>query len=177
MTRHLLWVVLLVIFILEGTLFSWIIPANWQKLHLVFVAPHFTLVFVLFIGLFLHRHTALFYGLVFGLLHDFIYYGHMLGAYSFAMGLTGYLAGLAQRKQPNVIFYNLLIVGIGQLIFELLSYGINRLFKTTNIDLEFAFFHYMLPSVLLNLLFALMIYVPIRKLMDKIEPLPESLHD
>lgn len=177
MIRHLLWIILFALFILEGTIIDWIIPAGWQTLHLVFVAPHFTFVFILFMGLFLHRHTALIYGLLFGLLHDFIYFGHMLGIYSFAMGLTGYLAGLVQRKQPNVVFYNLFIVGWGQLTFEMLNYGINRLFKTTSIDLQFAFFHYVLPSSLLNLLFALLIYVPSRKLMDKLDPLLNALND
>jgi rod shape-determining protein MreD len=177
MTRHLLWVIVLFIFILEGAIVNWIIPGAWQTLDLVFVAPHFTLVFVLFIGLFIHRHTALIYGLIFGLLHDFVYYGHMLGVYSFAMGLCGYAAGLLQRKQPNLVFYNLLIVGVGQLIFECINYGLNRLFKTMNIDVQFAFFHYMLPSVLLNLLFALLVYIPVRKLMDKIDPLPDGSID
>jgi rod shape-determining protein MreD len=177
MTRHLLWVILFVIFIMEGTIVNWIIPGSWQTMNLVYVAPHFTLVFVLFIGLFLHRHTALIYGLVFGLLHDLIYYGHMLGIYSFAMGFCGYLAGLVQRKQPNLVFFNLLIIGLGQLIFEFINYGLNRLFKTMSIDMQFAFFHYMLPSVLLNLLFALLIYVPVRKLMEKIDPLPDGSAD
>jgi rod shape-determining protein MreD len=176
MTRHLLWMILIVIFILQGTIVTWLIPAGWQSNEL-YVAPHFTLIFVLFIGLFVHRHTALVYGLVFGLLQDFIYYGHMLGVYSFGMGLTGYLAGLVQKRQPNVLFYNLLIVGISQVIFEGINYGLNRLFKTTDIDLKFALFHYMLPSVLFNLLFALLIYVPARKILEKIAPLPDGEDD
>jgi rod shape-determining protein MreD len=176
MTRHLLWLILFVIFILQGTIVTFLIPPSWQT-HQLYVSPHFVFVFVLFIGLFIHRHTALVYGLIFGLLHDFIYYDHMLGIYSFGMGLTGYLAGLVQRRQPNVIFYNLLIVGVSELIFEAINYGLNRLFKISAIDLQFAFFHYMLPSVLFNLLFALLIYVPARKFLDHIIPLPEGGED
>ncbi|MDQ0878016.1 rod shape-determining protein MreD [Paenibacillus sp. V4I3] len=164
MTRHLLWLILLGLFILQGTLLIWLIPSAWQSS--VNVTPHLTLVFILFIGLFHHRHTALIYGLLFGLLHDFNYYGSMLGVYSFGMGLTGYLAGLAQRRQPNLIFYNLLITGVGLLLFEFINYGINRLFKLIDIDLKFALTHYMLPSVLFNLLIALICYVPIRKLLE-----------
>ncbi|MEW9700134.1 rod shape-determining protein MreD [Paenibacillus sp. SI8] len=164
MKRHLLWLILLGLFVLQGTIVTWLIPSSWQSQ--VFVAPHFTLVFILFIGLFHHRHSALIYGLLFGLLHDFNYYGSMLGIYSFGMGLSGYLAGLAQRKQPNLIFYNLLISGFGLLLFEFINYGINRLFKLIDIDLKFALTHYMLPSVLFNLLFALLCYVPMRKLLE-----------
>jgi rod shape-determining protein MreD len=164
MNRHLLWLILFGLFVLQGTIVTWLIPSSWQAQ--VYVAPHFTLVFILFIGLFRHRHSALIYGLLFGLLHDFNYYGSMLGVYSFGMGLSGYLVGLAQRRQPNLIFYNLLIIGFGLLMFEFINYGINRLFKLIDIDLKFALTHYMLPSVLFNLLFALLCYVPIRKLLE-----------
>jgi rod shape-determining protein MreD len=164
MNRHFLWLILFGLFILQGSLMVWLLPASWQSI--VFVTPHLTLVFIMFIGLFHHRHAALLYGLLFGLLHDFTYYGAMLGVYSFSMGLVGYLAGLVQRRQPNLIFYNLLITSLGLLIFEFLNYGINRLFKLIAIDLNFALTHYMLPSVLFNLLVALICYVPIRKLLE-----------
>ena len=175
MTRHLLWLILLGLFILQGTLLVWLIP--FSMAILVYVTPHLTLVFILFIGLFHHRHTALIYGLLFGLLHDFNYYGSMLGVYSFGMGLTGYLAGLAQRRQPNLIFYNLLITGVGLLLFEFINYGINRLFKLIDIDLKFALTHYMLPSVLFNLLIALICYVPIRKLLEGKRNVPSGNED
>ncbi|MDD9269862.1 rod shape-determining protein MreD [Paenibacillus sp. GCM10023248] len=175
MTRHLLWLILLGLFVLQGTIMVWLIPSSWQAS--VHVTPHFTLVFIMFIGLFHHRHSALIYGLIFGLLNDFNYYGAMLGVYSFGMGLTGYLAGLAQRRQPNLIFYNLLITGVGLLVFELINYGINRLFKLIDIDLQFALTHYMLPSVLFNLLFALICYVPIRKLLEGKRIVPGNSED
>ncbi|MBA2939300.1 MULTISPECIES: rod shape-determining protein MreD [Paenibacillus] len=175
MTRHLLWLILLGLFILQGSIVVWLIPSAWQSS--VHVTPHFTLVFILFIGLFHHRHSALIYGLLFGLLHDFNYYGAMLGVYSFGMGLTGYLAGLAQRRQPNLIFYNLLIIGVGLLLFEFIDFGINHLFKLIDIELKFALTHYMLPSVLFNLLFALICYVPIRKLLEGKRIVPANTED
>jgi len=163
-SRHYPWLILLGLLILQGTIVHWLIPSSWQSQ--VYVAPHFTLVFVLFIGLFRHRHSALVYGLIFGLLQDFNYYSSILGIYSFGMGLSGYLAGLTQRRQPNLVFYNLLITGLGLLTFEFINYGINRLFKLIDVNWEFALTHYMLPSVLFNLLFALLFYVPMRKLLE-----------
>jgi rod shape-determining protein MreD len=176
LTRHLLWIILLIAFILQDTLLPWFIPTGWQSSK-VFIAPHFVLVIILFYGLFIHRHTALLYGLLFGLLSDFIFYGHMLGIYSFGMGLIGYLAGLLQRRQPNLIFYNLLILGLGNLLFEMINYGLNRLFKIVITDFQFAMTHYMLPSVLFNLLFALAIYVPMRKILERMAPLPDGAND
>jgi len=173
--RHVMWLVLLGLFLLQGTIIPWLIPASWQGQ--VYIAPHFTLIFVLFIGLFVHRHTALVYGLIFGLLQDFDYYGAMLGTYSFSMGLAGYLAGLVQRRQPNLVFYNLLITGVALLLFELLNYGINRLFNVISIDFQFSLTHYMLPSVLFNMLFALLGYVPARKLLERVTLVPTAGDD
>ncbi|MGG1515777.1 rod shape-determining protein MreD [Paenibacillus oryzisoli] len=164
MNRHVIWLILLGLLIVQGSLLVWILPSSWQSN--VYVTPHLMLVFILFIGLFHHRHAALIYGLVFGLLHDFTYYGAMLGVYSFGMGLTGYLAGLVQRRQPNLIFYNLVITAVGLFLFECINYGINRLFKLITVDFQFALTHYMLPTVLFNLLIALICYVPIRKLLE-----------
>ncbi|UJF32001.1 rod shape-determining protein MreD [Paenibacillus hexagrammi] len=164
MTRHLLWIILFALFVLQGSIVPLLIPSSWMDQ--VYVSPHLTLVFVIYIALFHHRHSALIYGLLFGLLQDFDYYTSMLGVYSFGMGLTAYLAGLVQRRQPNLIFYNLLITGLGLCLFEAINYGINRLFKLIDVSFEFALTHYMLPSVLFNLLFALICYVPIRKLLE-----------
>ena len=175
LSKQWLWLLTFLLFIVQSTWVSWLIPESWQKQ--VYVAPHFTLIVTLFIGLFLHRHSALVYGLVFGLLQDFIFYGHMLGIYSFGMGLAGYLAGLMQRRQPNLLFYNMLIIGLGELLFELINYGLNRLFNTIHTDFQQAFTYYMLPSVLFNLLFALVIYVPIRKILEAGASQPEGEAD
>lgn len=166
-TRKWLWLILLGLFILEGTLLQWIIPEVWQSK--VYVAPHFILVIVLYIGLYVDRHTALVYGLVFGLLQDFMYYSPMLGPISFAMGLTGYLAGLTHRRLFSNIAVSMLVIGLGNLFFEWILYGLYRVFQVTHLDLQWAFFHQMLPSMLINLLFALIVYVPVRKLFESMQ--------
>jgi rod shape-determining protein MreD len=166
MARNLLWMLLLLIFLLQGTVMHWIIPSVWQTK--VFIAPHFTLTVVLYIGLYVGRHMALAYGIAFGLLQDFIFYGHMLGVYSFGMGLTGYLVGLMERRIPGNLFYNLLLIGFGQFLFDAINYGLNRLFNITHEDFRTVLSYHMLPNVLFNLLFALIIYVPVRKLLERV---------
>ncbi|MCS7458724.1 rod shape-determining protein MreD [Paenibacillus doosanensis] len=164
MTRKWLWIILGALFILEGTLLQWLIPGVWQSR--VYVAPHFILVIVLYIGLYVNRHTALWYGLIFGLLQDIMYYSPMLGPISFALGLTGYLAGLTHRRLYSNIVVSMLVIVLGNLAYELIVYGLYRLFQTTHLDLQWAFLHQMLPSALINLLFALIVYVPVRKLFE-----------
>lgn len=165
--RKWLWLILLSLFILEGTLFQWMIPSVWQSR--IYVAPHFILVIVIYIGLYLNRHTALIYGLVFGLLQDFIYYSPMLGPISFAMGLTGYLAGLMHRRLHSNIIVSMMVMAAGNLFFDSIIYGLYRLFQINHLDLQWVFFHQMLPSMLINLLFALIVYVPVRKLFESMQ--------
>ncbi|MVO99681.1 MULTISPECIES: rod shape-determining protein MreD [Paenibacillus] len=167
MIRNSLWLILMGLLILEGSLIHWLIPQNWQDI--VQISSNFMLIIILYIGLYLNRHSALLYGLAFGMLHDFVYYGHILGVYSFGFGLIGYIAGMMPRRQSGLILSTLLMMGIGVLLFELTKYGVYRLFDVMNMDFEFAFTHIMLPSVLFNMLFALAVYIPMRKLMEALQ--------
>lgn len=165
MKRWLLLPLLIAVFVLEGTVLKWIIPAVWQGN--VAVSTHFTLVIILFVALYDNRHHALLYGLGLGLLHDVTYYGAtMIGTYSFTMGLIGYLAGLlGGRAKPNIL-YSMFVITLGNFLFEGTVYGLYRLFQVTRDTPQWMFFHIMLPSVLINLLFALLIYVPLRKWLE-----------
>jgi rod shape-determining protein MreD len=165
MRRHFVWMSLLLLLLLQGTVMPWMFPDSWQGP--VFVVPHFTLTFVIFIGLYAGRHAALVYGIVFGLLQDFLFYGTMLGVYSFGIGLTGYTAGLMQRLLPSNLLYGLVTVGLGQFLFDAINYGLNRLFKITTMPFQHMLTAQMLPSLLFNVAFALLIYVPARKLLER----------
>ena len=113
--RHLLWVMLF------GSSSYWkerIIRLDFAmqagKPHIYLLLPHFTLVLIIFIGLFVHRHTALIYGLYIGLLHDFILLRKRCSVFTHLQwGLSVTWPGLSQRRQPNLVFYNLLIIGLG----------------------------------------------------------------
>lgn len=155
------------IFLLEGTWLNWLIPGDWQSR--VLVAPHLVLVAVFFIGLYLDRKTAALYGLCFGLLHDIVYIGPMIGVYCFATGLMGYLAGWFPLRSHGNILTSLFFMAVGSFAFEWFIYGIYRVFEITHVGVYRAFLYHMLPSVLMNLLFALIVYVPVRKLLEKVK--------
>lgn len=166
MKHWMLALLLFFVFILEGTVLKWIIPTVWQGN--VAVATHFTLIIVLYIGLFINRHQALAYGLAFGMLQDVVYGPTMIGAFSFAMGVVGYLAGLLSLRARSGMLYSMFIITLGNFMFEAIIYGLYRLFQLTRDPLQWMFFHIMLPSVLINLLFALLVYVPLRKGMEQL---------
>ncbi|WP_231571134.1 rod shape-determining protein MreD [Gordoniibacillus kamchatkensis] len=89
--NHYTWLLLFGLLLVQGTVMPWVLPPAWQSS--TFVVPHFTLTAVLFIGLFTGRHAALVYGIIFGLLQDFLFYGTMLGVYSFGSGSPGIWRG------------------------------------------------------------------------------------
>jgi rod shape-determining protein MreD len=167
MQRYLLPVILYVLFLIEGTVMPLIIPSAWQSR--IEVAPHFMFVIILFISIYLSRHWALAYGLAFGMLHDIVYYGPMLGTYTFGLGLVGYLIGLISHRSKANVMMSMILILVGNFLLELIFYGIYRVFQITQLSIGFALTHQVLPSLLINLLFAILVYVPIRKLLENIE--------
>lgn len=156
--------ILLLFFLVEGSLFPWLIPLGW--LSKVSISPHLVLAGIIYIAIYGNRHAALFYGLSFGFLQDLIYYGHMLGVHTFSMGLIGYLVGLSFMKLRRSLFFTLSFVVYTELIYGIMLYGIYRFFNVTNLPLTWILLKNIFPSLLLNLLFALVIYVPARQFIE-----------
>jgi len=166
MQRFVLPLIVFLLFLIQGSLLPKVIPSAWQA-HVV-VAPNLMLVIILFIGIYINSHWSMAYGVAFGILHDIVYYGSMLGPYSFGMGLTGYLIGLMSLRTKASLFHSMLLILIGNVMFELIMYGIYRVFLLVNTHFNQLLLHQILPSILINLLFALWIYIPIRKLLESI---------
>jgi rod shape-determining protein MreD len=167
MQRYLLPVILYLVFLFEGTVLPMIIPMSWQTR--IAIAPHFAFIIILFIAIYVSRHWALAYGLGFGMLQDIVYYGPMLGTYTFGMGLISYLIGMMALRSRPTLLMSIWLILIGNLLLDLLIYGIYRIFQITHVTIDYALAHHVLPSLLINLLFALIVYVPMRKLLDHID--------
>lgn len=166
MLRTWLTLILFALFIIEGTVLPWIIPEVWQTE--VFITPHLVFVVILYISLYLNRHMALAFGLGFGLLHDFIYYGPMIGPHSFNYGINGYLIGLANQRQQARLASSLFYIVLGNLMFECIHYGLYRMFGLVELSFRYVLLHQMIPSILFNLLFGLLMYMPFRKFIELI---------
>jgi rod shape-determining protein MreD len=165
MKKYGIWMILCALFFIEGTIMKWVIPAEWQTS--LYIIPHFALVIILYISIFFSRYYGLIAGLIFGFLQDVIYYGHALGVYSFAMGLTCYAAGLLLRRPPQQLLVAITIVLAGNMVYDYLLYGVYRFFlRVTSVSAEWVLTHQILPSLFINLLFALALYVPVRHLLE-----------
>lgn len=151
--------VMLLFFLVEGTLFYWLLPDNLVGR----IVPHFTLAFVLFAALYRGRHSALLLGLSFGLLQDLAFYGRIIGVHSFSMGLVGYMTGLMLERKRSTLMMALSMIGLSTLVYDTVVYFIYRVFRLTSQPFEWALSHHIIPSLFMQLLFALVLYVPARR--------------
>lgn len=162
MQRKWLILLLIVLFLIEGTVMPWIIPDAWQTR----IVPHFVFVVILFYAVYRHRYVGLGLGLIFGLLHDIVYYGHMIGVYSFSMGISAYLIGRLTGGKRIMFGWMMFIVLLGNCLFDTAVFAVYSLFRVTHQPYDWALLHHIIPSLFLQLLFALIVYVPVRRALD-----------
>ncbi|WP_229264008.1 rod shape-determining protein MreD [Cohnella cholangitidis] len=159
------WVILcgIVLLIIENSIVPWIVPPQWSERLL----PHLNLIMTLFVAGFAGRHNAFLFGLGFGLLQDLLSYGYLIGPYGFGMGLIGYMAGLvAERKSFTLGFFAWVVLIFG-IILDSIVYSIYKLFRITNLEYDYILYWQVAPTVLLQLMIALLMYVPVRRLLVK----------
>jgi rod shape-determining protein MreD len=159
--RVIVWTLLLLL--VENAIVPWLVPPEWSNRLL----PHFAFIMTLFVSGFAGRHRAFLFGLGFGLLQDILFYGHLIGPYGFGMGLLGYAAGLVAERRSFSLGLYIWIVVIGSGLLDTIVYLIYKLFRLTNLPYSFVFYWQIAPTTLLQLLFALLVYVPVRRYLVK----------
>ncbi|MBH5317155.1 rod shape-determining protein MreD [Paenibacillus sp. GSMTC-2017] len=153
---------MLLLFVIEGTLIPWIIPEGFGDR----IIPHFIFVVVLFSALYGNRHQALFLGAGFGLLQDIVYYGHLIGGHFFIMGLIGYFTGVVLERKRVTIMMALTVIGFACILYDTTLFFIYKVFRITSAEYAWALINHILPSLFLQLAFALIIYVPVRRIFE-----------
>ncbi len=153
-------VLMLLVFVVEGSIVPWIIPEGFGDR----IIPHFVFIFVMFAALYGNRHMALFLGAGFGLLQDIVYYGHLIGSHSYLMALIGYFAGVLFANRKPTIIMAVTVIGTACIMYDSILFMINKVFKITNLEYAGALISYILPSLFLQLVFMLICYVPLRRL-------------
>lgn len=163
--RSVLILLLFLLFILQGTVLPWLIPDIWQMR----IIPNLVLVAILFVTVYHHRHTALLLGLSFGMLQDVVFYGRILGAHSFTMGLSAYLIGLIFQLPRAPLPLMLSVVLLGSLLADSMLFGIYTVFNLNQEPYSWALLNHMLPTMLVHFAIALLFYVPLRKQLELIK--------
>ena len=156
--------ILLFIFLLEGTLLHWLIPSAWQQQ--LGIAPHFTLVAAMIYSMLRDRHIGLLLGFIFGLMHDIVYASPMIGPHGISMAFAAYGAGIAAKRLKLNMAMTFVVLSAGIIFYEIILFSLYKLFRVIMMDFDKMFSELLLPNLLFNLLFAILIYVPARKLLE-----------
>jgi len=173
MPRFVLTLTVLILFILEGTVVQVIATATWGLSWMT--VPRFALVCCVLISMFLGRREGLYYGLAFGFLQD-VLYGQVIGIYTVSMMVASYFAGLIVllfQRGFGMVFVTSALILFGH---EWLLYSMFRLFSIAPYDVQWMLSRQILPSVIFNIAFALLMYVPMMRMCDSIQARKRDLH-
>ena len=162
MRRSVLVLLLFLVFIVQGTILPWLIPDVWQMR----IIPNLVLIVILFVTVYHHRHTALILGLSFGMLHDIVFYGRIIGAHSFTMGLTAYLLGLLFQIPRAPLPLMMTVILLGSLLGDSMLFGIYSVFNLNQEPYSWALMNHMLPTMLFHFAIGLILYIPLRRQLE-----------
>lgn len=150
--------ILFLLTILEGVALE-LLPSDLVMGNLM-VVSHWVFAFLVYMAIFYdkdHTYYSIGYALLFGLLIDVVYTG-VLGVYMFSYGLTIYIVhGLKKILHGN--FYVVVLLGtVGVLLADLLIYLIYTSVGLVDVAFEDYAFGRMLPTILSNIVFILLLY-------------------
>lgn len=144
----------ILIYILQANFFSWFNIAG--------VMPNLFVIFILFIGLFTNRSMGAIYGLIVGILLDFII-GTKIGIYSIGLGLIGFLAAVFDKNFSKDSRMTIMVMGVvATAIFEILSYLLNYIFVSIHIEI-LNFVRILAIEIIFNLILTIIVYPLIQK--------------
>ncbi|MDR7073658.1 rod shape-determining protein MreD [Fictibacillus barbaricus] len=153
-------------FISESSLVQAFLPQDasmdWQ------IIPRFSMVMILFIAMYLNTTYGLLYGLGFGLLTDLLY-TDIIGVYLFSMAATAYITSVFSRYLFGNLIVTIFLSIIGVSILEFFVYGLNSLIGISNQSIDLFLYKRLLPTLILNGLFAILIYYPYVKYLNRIK--------
>ena len=142
-------ILILLSFVLQTTVFS---------MHdLTGSAPNLLLILTMSFGIMRGRREGMLTGFFSGLLYD-LFYGSLLGPYTFLYMLIGYQNGMFHKKYlMEDISLPVLIITIDQFIFDLLVYIIGFMLRNRT-GFGNYFMHQILPQILYDVLITVLIY-------------------
>ena len=144
----------LIIYILQANFFTWFTIAG--------IMPNLFVIFALFIGIFGNKTMGTIYGLIVGLILDFII-GTKIGIYCIGLGLIGFLSTVFDRNFSKDSRMTIMVmVVVATVIFEVLSYILNYVFASTNIEI-INFIKILAIEILYNIILTIILYPLIQK--------------
>ena len=137
-----------IIYFLQSNFFNWFNIAG--------VMPNVFIIFVLFIGLFTNKTVGTIYGVVIGLILDFLF-SQKIGIQAVTLGLVGLLAAIFDKnfsKDSRVLGSTVIV--------EVLNYLLAYMFLGINVEI-FYFIRTLIIEVIYNIILTIIIYPLIQK--------------
>lgn len=140
------------------------------------LVPRFAMVIILFIAFYVKRSTAVAYGLIFGLLTDIVY-TDIIGVYFFTMAFTAYLMASFASIFRQGLSSTLLLGILGVVLLEFQVYGLYTIIGLADTPLRAFLYDRLFPSLLLNGVFIIVMYFPMRKLFRELQTVKQQTSD
>ena len=145
---------IILIYYLQSNFFSWFNIAG--------VMPNLFVILVLFIGLFANRTMGTAYGVGVGIILDFLL-GERVGIYAISLGIIGFLAAVFDKNFSKDSRMTIMFMVAGAtLIFEILTYLMNYIFLSINVEI-LNFIKILLIEIIYNILLTIILYSLIQK--------------
>ncbi|RXY98286.1 rod shape-determining protein MreD [Fictibacillus sp. S7] len=166
MSRILLPFITYIAFLAESTVMQVLAPEHygWDFLMI----PHFAMVLIILMSCYLKPSFGIVYGLIFGLFADLIY-TDLIGVYMFSTALVAYFIAVLSRYLFSNFFVTILLSVLGVAGLEFLVYGLNSLIGIADMKMADFFYDRLLPTLILNAVFTIIVFYPFAKLLRKIE--------
>ena len=132
------------------------------------VVPHFVMIIILFVAIYVSIPQAIVYSIFAGLLYDVVY-TDLIGVYMFSMAVTTYVIALCAKVIHTNVIVGLLFVLIAETMLDFMIYGIYTLVGIVNMPVNVFLFERLFPSFILNGVFFILLYFPMRRLTDQLK--------
>ena len=154
LTRILIPLVALLLFLLESE-FAMFSPIQLNG-ETYFLIPRFLILYLIFLAIYYSRKKAMIYGLIFGLCFD-VFYINIIGLYTVLYPAVCFLASwFVKRIQPHLVFSTCLALVL-MVVLELVIYEFFFVIQFTTMAIEPFLLNRLLPTILANLLFLMML--------------------
>lgn len=154
MVRFLIPFTAILLFLLESE-FAQFSPLNFGD-KTVFLVPRFLILYLIFISIYYNRNRAVMYGLIFGVLYD-VFYIDIIGLYSVLYPLVCLLAGWSVKFIHQHLVITTILAVLLVAFMEVILYEFFFFIDFTSMPFSTFFNSRLLPTIVANLLFLLML--------------------
>ncbi|MFC5558162.1 rod shape-determining protein MreD [Ureibacillus thermophilus] len=145
----------------EFALFS---PIEWNG-EFFYLVPRFLILYLIFLSIYYNPKRAVAYGLIFGLLYD-VFYIDIIGLYTVLYPLVCYIAGWSVKYIHQHLSITTILSVLLVALMEVVLYYFFRFIDFTNLPFIEFFMNRLVPSILANLLYLIMLGWAFKYLID-----------